>query len=244
MQVNKIKKIKQVANEYFYLTYKNLCCIILSLANANISLGETQMRTKNQELMTNMINFIDSEYQKNGSAPTLREIASEFNITSACVSHYLTEMEEKGLIENNGKARGVKTSKMQSIINEVNYVPIVGSVACGTPLLAEENIEKYLPLPSDFLGAGKFFVLRANGNSMINAGIENGDYVIIRQQETAEIGQIIVALINDEATLKRYYLDNEKQQVRLHPENDNMQDMYFDNIVIQGVAVKVVKDLI
>lgn len=202
------------------------------------------MRTKNQELMKNMINFIESEYQKNGLAPTLREIASEFNITSACVSHYLTEMKEKGLIENNGKARGVKTSKMQSIINEVKYVPVVGTVACGTPLLAEENIEKYIPLPLDFLGTNKCFILRANGDSMIKAGIEDGDYVVVKQQETAEIGQIIVALINDEATLKRYYLDNKKQRVRLHPENDNMKDMYFKNIVIQGVAIKVIKDLI
>ena len=202
------------------------------------------MRTKNQELMTKMINFIDSEYQKNGSAPTLREIASEFNITSACVSHYLTEMKEKGLIQSSGKSRGVKTSKMQSMLNEVSYLPVVGSIACGTPILAEENIEKYLPVPNDFLGAGKFFILRANGNSMIKAGIEDGDYVIVKQQETAEIGQIIVALINDEATLKRYYIDNEKQQVRLHPENDKMKDMYFKNVVIQGIAVKVIKDLI
>lgn len=202
------------------------------------------MRTKNQELMTKMINFIDSEYQKNGLAPTLREIATEFNITSACVSHYLTEMKEKGLIQSSGKSRGVKTSKMQSMLNEVSYLPVVGSIACGTPILAEENIEKYLPVPNDFLGAGKFFILRANGNSMIKVGIEDGDYVIVKQQETAEIGQIVVALINDEATLKRYYLDNGKQQVRLHPENDEMKDMYFKNIVIQGIAVKVIKDLI
>lgn len=202
------------------------------------------MRTKNQELMTKMINFIESEYQKNGLAPTLREIASEFNITSACVSHYLTEMKEKGLIQSNGKSRSIKTSKMQSMLNEVSYLPVVGSIACGTPLLAEENIEKYLPVPTDFLGAGKFFILRANGNSMIKAGIEDGDYVIVKQQETAETGQIIVALINDEATLKRYYIDNEKQQVRLHPENDKMKDMYFKNVVIQGIAVKVIKDLI
>ena len=130
------------------------------------------------------------------------------------------------------------------MLNEVSYLPVVGSIACGTPLLAEENIEKYLPVPNDFLGAGKFFILRANGNSMIKAGIEDGDYVIVKQQETAEIGQIIVALINDEATLKRYYIDNEKQQVRLHPENDKMKDMYFKNVVIQGIAVKVIKDLI
>ncbi len=202
------------------------------------------MRSKNKELMTKMLNFIDSEYQKNGLAPTLREIASEFNITSACVSHYVTEMKEKGLIQSNGKSRGIKTSKIQSMINEVSYLPVVGSIACGTPLLAEENIEKYLPIPTEFLGNGKYFILRANGDSMIKANIEDGDYVIIKQQETAEVGQIIVALINDEATLKRYYLDDKRQKVRLHPENDEMQDMYFKNVIIQGIAVKVIKDLI
>ena len=202
------------------------------------------MRSKNKELMTKMLNFIDSEYQKNGLAPTLREIASEFNITSACVSHYVTEMKEKGLIQSNGKSRGIKTSKIQSMINEVSYLPVVGSIACGTPLLAEENIEKYLPIPTEFLGNGKYFILRANGDSMIKSNIEDGDYVIIKQQETAEVGQIIVALINDEATLKRYYLDDKRQKVRLHPENDEMQDMYFKNVIIQGIAVKVIKDLI
>ena len=78
---------------------------------------------------------------------------------------------------------------------------------------------------------------------MKNAGISNGDYVIVRQQEDAEVGQIIVALINDEATLKRYYIDEEKKMVRLHPENPKMEDIYCENVVIQGVAVKVIKDL-
>ena len=101
-----------------------------------------------------------------------------------------------------------------------------------------------MPIPTEFLGSGKYFILKASGNSMIKANIEDGDYVIIKQQETAEVGQIIVALINDEATLKRYYLDDKRQKVRLHPENDEMQDMYFKNVIIQGIAVKVIKDLI
>ena len=79
---------------------------------------------------------------------------------------------------------------------------------------------------------------------MINAGISDGDYVIVRQQDTAEIGQIVVALIGEEATLKRYYIDRENKKVRLHPENNRMKDMYYDSIIIQGVAIKVIKDLI
>ena len=202
------------------------------------------MRSKNQELMTKMVEFIDSEYLKNGVAPTLREIASEFNITSACVSHYLTEMKEKGIIQSNGKSRSIKTMKMQNMLNKVDYLPVVGSIACGTPLLAEENIEGYLPIPMEFLGYGKYFILRANGNSMIKVGIDDGDYVIVKQQETAEQGQIIVALIDGEATLKRYYLDNRRKKIRLHPENNKMEDMYFKDVVIQGIAIKVIKDLI
>ena len=106
-----------------------------------------------------------------------------------------------------------------------------------------ENVEQYIPISTALLGQGKFFALHARGNSMINANIEDGDFVIVRQQNTAEDGQLVVALIDDEATLKRYYRDNKNRQIRLHPENDAMSDMYYDEIAIQGVAVKVIKDL-
>lgn len=202
------------------------------------------MRSKNTELMTKMIDFIDNFYLENGTTPTFREIASNFNITSACVSHYVTDMKAKGLIQSSSKSRSIKTTKMSSRLNKVDYLPVVGTIACGTPILAEENIEKYLPFPTDFLGLGKYFILKAKGDSMINAGIEEGDYVIVKQQDSAEVGEIVVALIDNDATLKRYYFDNKKKLIKLHPENDTMEDMYFNNnIVIQGVAVKVIKDL-
>ena len=122
-------------------------------------------------------------------------------------------------------------------------MPIVGEVACGTPILAEENIECFVTFSRELLGSGKFFILRAKGESMINAGIEDGDLVIVRQQDTAEEGQIVVALIENEATLKRYYTDKKQNKIRLHPENDEMKDMFFDMISIQGVAVKILKDI-
>ena len=128
-------------------------------------------------------------------------------------------------------------------MKNTQYLPIVGDIACGTPILAEENIESYLTISGDFLGTGNFFVLKASGSSMINAGINDGDYVVVRQQNSADEGQIVVALVDDEATLKRYYRDDKQKKIRLHPENDNMDDMYFDNIEIQGIAVKVIKDL-
>ena len=133
---------------------------------------------------------------------------------------------------------------MAKILADTVRVPIVGSIACGTPMLAEENIESYIPISSSILGTGNFFALHARGNSMVNANIEDGDFVIVRQQNTAEEGQIIVALIDDEATLKRFYTDRRRRKVRLHPENDEMEDMYFDSIDIQGIVVKVIKDVV
>ncbi len=202
------------------------------------------MRSKNPEIMEKIIEVIDDFYKKNNYLPTMREIAEIAQISKTSVCEYIAVMKQKGMIENNGLWRGVKTPYVNKVSVQPTLVPLVGTVACGTPMLAEENIETYLPLPAEFLGRGKYFVLKAQGKSMINAGINPGDYVIVREQETAEIGQIIVALIDDEATLKRYYIDDVKKQIRLHPENDDMEDMFFDNIVIQGVAVKVLKDLL
>lgn len=121
-------------------------------------------------------------------------------------------------------------------------VPILGFVSCGIPKFAEENIEEYVRLPITLFGKGDFFILRANGDSMIEANIDHGDLVVIRQQSYAEEGQIVVALIEDEAILKRYYPDPEQHRVRLHPENGKLQDIYVDNCSIQGVAVKAIKD--
>ena len=201
------------------------------------------MRTKSSDLMDKIIEFIDNEYSLKGRTPSIVEIAGALNISKSCVGNYLADMTQKGLIKNKGGSRGIVTKSMQKIKQDIVEVAVVGSIACGTPLLAEENIECYLPISKEFLGSGKYFILRANGNSMINAGICNGDYVIVKQQETAEEGQIVVALIDDEATLKRFYRDEKEQKIRLHPENNRMKDMYFDNVVIQGVAVKVIKDL-
>lgn len=200
------------------------------------------MRYKSIDLMNGIIEFINNYYFENGRIPTYKQIADNFNVTEMCISKYIREMEEKGMIERQSGNRGIMTKAILKKINTIQ-LPIVGSIACGVPLFAEENIEGYLSVSSKFLGNGKFFVLRANGESMINAGIGNGDYVIVKQQENAEQGQIVVALIDDEATLKRYYIDNRRKKIRLHPENNAMPDMYFDKIQIQGIAVKVIRDL-
>lgn len=201
------------------------------------------MRTKDKELMKKMLNYINDSFEKTGRTPTYREIASEFSITSGCVSNYIKEMAEKNMLKNSSGSRGIRTLKMQKSNNAIEQLGVVGSIACGSPMYAEENIETYISFPRALLGNGEFFILRANGESMIDAGIDDGDLVIIRKQETAEEGDIIVALINDEATLKRFYRDKKRRKIRLHPENAKLEDMYFDNIAIQGVAIKVIKDL-
>ena len=202
------------------------------------------MKGKNQSLMDNIVSYIDNRYTETNQAPSMREIAKKFELSVSTVKWYIDILVEKGILSNNSSYRGLSTNKMTKSTSNINQIPIVGTIACGSPLFAEENIECYVPLPTALIGKGKFFILKANGDSMINAGINTGDYVIVRQQDYAEEGQIVVALTGDEATLKRYYIDNDKKQIRLHPENDNMEDMFFDDISIQGVAVKVLKDLV
>ena len=120
---------------------------------------------------------------------------------------------------------------------------VLGNIACGLPNVAEENIEEYVSLPESLFGRGEFYILRARGESMIEAGIEDGDLVVIRKQSDANDGDIIVALVEEEATLKRLYRDEENGRIILHPENKDMSDIVVDNCIIQGIAVKVIKDL-
>ena len=202
------------------------------------------MRTKNENTMQEIIDFINARFFADRTVPSIQEIADEVGLNKSNVSRYLTTMEEKGMISRNGSYYGLETNSMKKVSRNLQQLPIVGDIACGTPILAEQNIESYLSISGNFLGAGNHFVLMAKGNSMINVGIEDGDYVVVRQQPSAEEGQIVVAMTEDgECTLKRYYKDKRRRKIRLHPENDDMEDMYFDNIEIQGIAVKVIKNL-
>ena len=136
----------------------------------------------------------------------------------------------------------------ETLFNVAN-IPIVGSIACGKPTFALEDVQGYLPINKKMLGGGEFFALIAEGNSMVNVGVSDGDLVVVRKQDFADEGQIVVALVPDEngsgetATLKRYYVAHARNKVRLHPENDEMTDFYVDNIKILGVAKSVVKQL-
>ena len=169
------------------------------------------MRTKNKETMLKIIEFINGKFFTNQEMPSVQEIADYIGTAKSTASRYLSEMEERGMISKTGSYYGIQTSSMKKASSNLCQLPIVGDIACGTPILAEQNIESYLTISGNFLGAGNYFVLMAKGNSMVNAGIENGDYVVVRQQPSADEGQIVVAMVDDcECTLKRYYKDNKK----------------------------------
>ena len=197
------------------------------------------MRSKDKALMAAIEKFVSDYSDQTGISPTMQEVADGVGSSKATVQRYITQMCEDGIINYSGWRTMTSTkTKMQAV-----RVPVLGRIACGIPKFAEENIEEYVRLPVALFGKGNFFILRAYGDSMIEAGIDDGDLVLIRQQNTADEGQIVVALMEDEATLKRFYPEPENHRIRLHPENSRMDDIYVDNCEIQGVAVKVLKDL-
>lgn len=198
------------------------------------------MRSKNPAYFELLIRFIDDYIDNYGRSPSTQEIASGTGLSPATVSRYLSRMREDGIIDYSGH-RNIVTKRNSAI--ETNAVPVLGSVSCGIPKFAEENIEEYVKLPVSLFGKGDFFLLRASGNSMIEAGIDNGDLVLVRRQDYAAPGQIVVALMEEEATLKRYYPEPQNGYIRLHPENKDLDDIIVDHCLIQGVAVHVIKEL-
>ena len=202
------------------------------------------MQHQNTEYYGYILNFIEDYKNRFGESPSSREIADALGMTKSTVSRYLATMRKNGMLEIES-ARNIILTKhkpMQEIVN----APFVGKVACGLPKYAEENIQELIPLPASYIGKGTFFVLEADGESMIEAGIEPGDLIIVRQQATANPGDIVVALTSttdSTATLKRYYPEPEHRKIRLHPENSEMEDQYYDEIIIQGVAIRVLKNV-
>ena len=198
------------------------------------------MRSKNPAYFELLIRFIDDYIDNYGRSPSTQEIASGTGLSPATVSRYLSRMREDGIIDYSGH-RNIVTKRNSA--TETNAVPVLGSVSCGIPKFAEENIEEYVKLPVSLFGKGDFFLLRASGNSMIETGIDSGDLVLVRRQDYAAPGQIVVALMEEEATLKRYYPEPQNGYIRLHTENKDMVDIIVDSCLIQGVAVHVIKEL-
>ena len=201
------------------------------------------MRKKDDKLMQRIVECFDALYKKEGRKPSTRKIGEKLGINASTVSRYLREMSNRNMLQYEGGE--VKTSTTDKFCRRGMTLQILGSVSCGVPLLEEENIEAYYWLPEELFGKGDFFFLRANGDSMIGAGIDDGDLVLIRRCDDAQVGQIVVALTDEnENTLKRFYPEPEKNQVRLKAENPKYKDIITRECHVQGVAVKVIKDLI
>ena len=197
---------------------------------------------KNPQYLEMLEEFIDKYIEQNNASPTITEITEGVGLPRSTVGRYIAYMRDQGIIDYGGH-RSITTRQTKKMKKESVRVPVLGAVACGVPNLAIENIEEYIRLPVALFGKGDFYILRANGDSMIEAGINDGDLVVIRAQDYASPGQIVVALMEDEATLKRFYPEPEKHRIRLHPENKAMEDIYVEGCIIQGIAVKVLKDL-
>ena len=193
-----------------------------------------------QQNQQKILDYIKSEIEDKGYPPSVREICAAVGLRSTSTVHaHLNHLEEQGLIRRDPtKPRALEV--VDGSQPRGRSVPLVGRVTAGQPILAIENIEEYLSLPQSVLGQGNMFSLRVEGESMIDAGIMDGDIVVLRQQDTAENGEIVVAMTpEDEATLKRIFY--EEGRVRLQPENSTMAPIYVDSVTVLGKLVALIR---
>lgn len=188
-----------------------------------------------QENQQKILDFIKKEIEQKGYPPSVREICAGVGLKSTSTVHaHLNHLEQQGLIRRDStKPRALEV--IDGTQTRGRSVPLVGKVTAGLPILAIENIEDYLVLPQDRFGRDELFGLRVQGESMIEAGILDGDVIVVRPQNNAENGEIVVAMIEDEATVKRIYY--EKKRVRLQPENRFMEPIYAENVQVIGKVV-------
>ena len=205
-----------------------------------------------------ILKFIEKSIKNNGYPPSVREIGKSVGLKSTATVHgYLASLEEKGYIKKESqKGRTLKLLKgglddelenQMEIQKEVYTsremvdVPVIGKITAGEPILAVENVTDTFPIPLDFVGTSESFMLTVRGESMIEAGILDGDYILVRKQKTATNGEIVVALIEDEATVKTFY--KEKDHIRLQPENCTLDPIIVPNCEILGKVVGVFRKM-
>ena len=192
-----------------------------------------------------ILTYVMSNMQQRGYPPSVREIGTALGLTSSSTVHsHLTALEKKGFIlRDPSKPRAIEILKdgASQPPKRVVNVPVLGRIAAGQPLLAEENVEDVFPLPRDLIREDAAFILRVRGDSMIEAGILDGDYLVIRQQATANNGEIVAALMGEEATVKRFY--RERDHIRLQPENRTMQPILTREATILGRVVALIRRL-
>lgn len=195
--------------------------------------------TKRQQ---EIFDFIKQYSNKHGYPPTVRDIGKAVGLASSSTVHaHLANLERIGLLRRDpSKPRAIElldraVGGVKSLVTPSDGLPLVGSVAAGQPILAEENIEDHIPVPSEAGGGTGEFMLRVRGDSMINAGILDGDLVVVQRQETAADGEIVVALVGEEATVKRFF--READHVRLQPENDLLEPIRSREVQLVGKVV-------
>ena len=203
--------------------------------------------------------FIRTYTDEHGYPPSVREIGAAVGLASPSTVHmHLKVLEERGLIKRDSKkprttevmqdrqspdadAGQPLASVSEDVGSNVIRLPLVGRVAAGVPILAEQNVEETLALPTSVVGDASSFVLRVRGESMVNAGIYDGDYIVVKEQRDAHDGEIVVALIDDSATVKTFY--RERDRVRLQPENDTMSPIYVENPIILGRVTALIRSI-
>lgn len=187
---------------------------------------------KQQEIL----DFIKSEILHKGYPPAVRDICEAVHLKSTSSVHsHLETLEKNGYIRRDPtkpRAIEIMDDSFYMVRHEVVNVPLVGTVAAGQPLLAAENIEAYFPIPAEYVPNTDTFMLKVKGDSMVNAGIFDGDQILVQQQSTARNGDMVVALVDDSATVKTFY--KEKGHYRLQPENDSMNPIIVDEVTILG----------
>lgn len=185
-----------------------------------------------------ILDFIKSEIQTKGYPPSVREIAQAVGLKSTSTVHgHLQRLEKRGLLHRDAmKPRAMEVMGDPNFVrNNSTAVPVVGRVTAGLPILAEENLDEYVAIPEVMLGDGEHFILLVRGDSMIEAGILDGDYIVVKKCSDAINGEIVVAMIDDSATVKRYF--KEDGRFRLQPENSSMAPIFANEVTILGKVV-------
>lgn len=191
------------------------------------------MKNYNENLLEDMLDYIKTYQVKEGKSPSYRNIKEHFKLSSlSMVNRYVHLLTSMGKLKKN--IDGVINISNNLNAGSTITAPIVGTVTCGAPIFAQENIEGNFQLPTAIFGHGEHFLLHAQGDSMIDAGIRDGDLLVIRKTESAENGQIVVALLGDEATVKTFY--RKTNHIVLHPENEKYNDIISTDVKILGIV--------
>lgn len=203
-----------------------------------------QAKIELSERQRDVLEYIKSQLKQRGYPPSVREIGQALGMSSSSTVHmHLTQLEEKGWIKKDPtKPRAIEILDSEDEhIEETISLPIIGRVAAGTPITAVENVDGFFSVSADFLGRGSHYILQVRGDSMIEAGILDGDMVIVRSQEVANNGEIVIAMLDGEATVKRYY--RKEDYIELRPENSAMKPIISRDVAIAGVVSGLIRKM-